>query len=207
MKVMVISKKFEGKTDLTEKWYKTEYKLEKISEEELLLLQQCGRNENFDLPCKNSFIPKNLALIEHQVDLISSLPRIILSTPHGRLWYKEDTKHRLPKANIRFEIRNQLASLDPIHSNMLNVFVGLFDDFLNEYAYDAYLASLTYSISSTKYGLDISFSGFNDKMNVLLDKVFEKLVSFKIDSNRFEIIKEMVREKEFCCLFILTKKI
>ena len=90
---------------------------------------------------------------------------------------------------------------------MLNVFVGLFDDFLNEYAYDAYLASLTYSISSTKYGLDISFSGFNDKMNVLLDKVFEKLVSFKIDSNRFEIIKEMVREKEFCCLFILTKKI
>ena len=204
MKVMVISKKFEEKTNLIEKWYKTEYKLEKISEEELLMLQQCGQNENFDLPCRNSFIPKNLALIEHQEDLVSNLPRIISIRSHGRLWYKEDTKHRLPKASIRFEIRNQLASVDPIHSNMLNVFVSLFDDFLNEYAYDAYLASLTYSISSTKYGLDISFSGFNDKMNILLEKVFQKLVSFKINSSRFEIIKEMVSEIRSFFLFIWT---
>ena len=105
MKIAVISKKYEGKTDQTEKWYGTEYKMEALNEEILESLKTCGRNDAFKLPSKNSFIPSNLSLINHKSTDLPKFPRLIQSTPLTRLWYKEDTKFILPKAYLRFEIR------------------------------------------------------------------------------------------------------
>ena len=34
--------------------------------------------------------------------------------------------------------------------------------------------------------------GYSDKLDVLLKKVIEKLVSFKVDPKRYEILKELV---------------
>lgn len=107
--------------------------------------------------------------------------------------YKEDTNFKLPKAIINIELRNQLANKDPTHLNMLNIFADLFEDFLNEYSYHASLARLVFEIGASKYGIDICFSGFNDKLSVLMENIFEKLVNFKIDSKRFEIIKEIYK--------------
>lgn len=190
MKIAVISKKYEGKTDQTEKWYGTEYKMEALNEEILESLKTCGRNDAFKLPSKNSFIPSNLSLINHKSTDLPKFPRLIQSTPLTRLWYKEDTKFLLPKAYLRFEIRNPLVYYDPVNLNMTNLFVELFRDSITEYSYEADLAGLRYGLNPNNYGLNISFSGFNDKMDVLLNKVFERMASFRVDSQRFNILKE-----------------
>ena len=50
MRVTVLSKKYQGQTDQTEKWYGTDYKIEKIPSENIEKLHKCGLNEAFKLP-------------------------------------------------------------------------------------------------------------------------------------------------------------
>ncbi|WAR20847.1 IDE-like protein [Mya arenaria] len=97
------------------------------------------------------------------------------------------------------EKQSPLAYLDPLHANMAVMFVQLFKDALNEYAYNAEIAGLKYNFNSTAYGvammqsseLQLSVKGYNDKLDVLLMRVLEKMVTFEIDPKRYDIIKEL----------------
>ena len=122
-------------------------------------------------------------------DLLTNKPRVIHSSPLSRLWYKEDTKFLLPKAVLKFELRNPLVYLDPVNVNMANLYVELLKDSLTEYSYMAELAGLKYSLNATNYGLSVSVSGFSDKMDVLLETVVERMASLRIDPQRFAILK------------------
>ena len=105
IKIMVISKKYQGKTDRIEKWYGTEYKMLCLTKKTLENLNKCSLNEAFKLPEKNIFIPSNLAVINHAESDPSEFPRLIHSTQLTKLWYKEDSKFLLPKVYLKFEIR------------------------------------------------------------------------------------------------------
>jgi insulysin len=192
MRVSVISKKYEGKTNLIEKWYGTEYKVEKLNDILINELKSCEQNDAFHLPQENSFIPKDFNLVNHQDVEVSKFPSIIYSSSLSRLWFKDDTKFLLPKAVIKFELRNPLIYIDPVNVNMANLFVELLYDSLTEYTYSAELAGLKYTIKPTNYGLNIGLSGFSDKMDVLLKFLFDRMASFEINKQRFNILKESV---------------
>ncbi len=89
----------------------------------------------------------------------------------------------------KFELRNPLVYLDPVNVNMANLYVDLLKDSLNEYSYMAELAGLKYTVNASNYGLNVSVSGFSDKMDVLLDTVVERMATLKIDPQRFAILK------------------
>ncbi|CAF0874976.1 unnamed protein product [Brachionus calyciflorus] len=188
MRVTVIGKKYEGKTDQKEKWYGTDFKMEKISNEKINELKSIELNEVFSIPPPNSFIPNDLSVLNNTN--ISNFPRLIQTSPLTRLWYKEDTKFLLPKAVVKVELRNPLVYFDPVNSNMSNLFVDLLIDSLSQVLYPAELADLKYNITPTNYGLNVSLSGFSDKLNVLLETIFERMATFKIDEQRFNILKE-----------------
>ena len=89
MKLMVISKKFENETNLTEKWYGTEYMIELMTNEQLNILKTCGLNNDLRLPEKNSFMPEDLRIMQYtNVEDIPKHPRLIHSSQHMRLWYE-----------------------------------------------------------------------------------------------------------------------
>jgi len=71
------------------------------------------------------------------------------------------------------------------------MFVRLFKDELNEYVYAAELAGFSYSLEGTKFGVTLAVKGFNDKQGILLDKIMDQLTSFKVNTNRFDILKEV----------------
>lgn len=56
--------------------------------------------------------------------------------------------------------------------------------------YAAELAGLGYSLANTKSGVTLAVKGYSDKQGVLLDKIMDKLTSFSVDTNRFNILKE-----------------
>ena len=91
--------------------------------------------------------------------------------------------------------------MDSVNANMLSLFAYLIQDSLNEPLYFTTLAGLNYTVNTSYYGLDVSFNGYNDKMGVLINKVFEKMTSLKIDPKRFNILKENVT------LFLFQKNI
>lgn len=61
-----------------------------------------------------------------------------------------------PKRKPLFLFSSPLVYIDPLHTNLAVLFVQLFRDSLNEYAYDADLAGLKYNLNSTAYGISVS---------------------------------------------------
>lgn len=196
MRVTAISKKYEGKTENIEKWYGTEYKIEKLSTQFLNKIKSYGSNDAFHLPSVNEFIPENLNLVSHalKADEFPRFPRVVYTSPISRLWYKEDIKFLLPKAVVKLELRNPQVYYNPINVNMTNMFVDLLLDSLNEILYPAELAGLKYNINTTSYGLNMAVSGFSDKIDRLIETLFDYMINFKVNPDRFKVLKERVKK-------------
>uniref|UniRef100_A0A9L0KBF1 Insulin-degrading enzyme n=1 Tax=Equus asinus TaxID=9793 RepID=A0A9L0KBF1_EQUAS len=189
VRVAVVSKSFEGKTDCTEEWYGTQYRQEAIPDEVIKKWQNADLNGKFKLPTKNEFIPTNFEILSLEKEA-TPYPSLIKDTAMSKLWFKQDDKFFLPKACLNFEFFSPFAYVDPLHCNMAYLYLELLKDSLNEYAYAAELAGLSYDLQNTIYGMYLSVKGYNDKQPILLKKIIEKMATFEIDEKRFEIIKE-----------------
>ncbi|XP_030755591.1 insulin-degrading enzyme [Sitophilus oryzae] len=188
-RLAVVAKAHESICTDEEPWYGVKYKQEKVPEATLKTWKEAGLCSEFYLPEKNEFIPKDFSIYP-QGEALSEHPEIIQDTPLTRVWFKQDDKFLLPKANIMFDFVSPMAYLDPLNCNLLHMFVQLFRDSLNEYAYAAELAGLKWELINTKYGLILGIGGYNNKQHILLEKIMEKFTNFKIDPKRFNIWKE-----------------
>ncbi|XP_075072253.1 insulin-degrading enzyme isoform X1 [Mixophyes fleayi] len=189
VRVAIVSKSFEGKTDQKEEWYGTQYKEEAIPADIIMKWQNADLNGKFRLPMKNEFIPTNFEIVPLEKDA-TPYPALIKDTAMSKLWFKQDDKFFLPKACLNFEFFSPFAYVDPLHCNMAYLYLELLKDSLNEYAYAAELADLNYDLQNTIYGMYLSVKGYNDKQHILLKKIIEKMATFEIDEKRFEINKE-----------------
>jgi insulysin len=113
-RVMVVCQKCpRGGFNQTERWYKTEYRVEKFSESFLKELQSTvGKglgagvlNDELHLPHKNEFIPTNFDVQKKKVDVPQRVPALIKNTDLTRLWYKKDDTFWVPKANVFITLR------------------------------------------------------------------------------------------------------
>ncbi|XP_043278498.1 insulin-degrading enzyme isoform X2 [Venturia canescens] len=191
IRVYVIGKIFEDIATETEPWYGTKFKKESIASETIEKWQNCGLNEDLVFPTKNEFIPEDFAIRAHDVarSAIEKFPVIIEDSPFTRIWFKQDDEFLLPKVNLTFDFTSPLAYMDPVSCNLTYMYIQLVKDSLNEYAYDAGLAGLTWEFSGSKYGITMTIGGYHDKHRILLEKIMDKMVNFTIDSKRFEILK------------------
>jgi insulysin len=187
---MVVSKDFAGKTDQKEKWYGTEYSKTPFSPSVLENLRASSPEPSLHLPAPNPFIPKRLDLLEREPDNVQ-LPRLLIDSNSTRLWYKQDNHYLLPKAMTMLEIVSPVPYSSPHTVNCLSLSLSLISDHLNEYTYDAELAGLNFSLDSSHHGLALKVGGYNDKLPVLLDKLLETILSFKINPERFAILREV----------------
>ncbi|KAK7485900.1 hypothetical protein BaRGS_00022895, partial [Batillaria attramentaria] len=180
MRVMVVSKKFEGQTDKTEQWYGTQYRVDTIEPALIEAWNKCGLHDNLRLPDRNEFIPSDFDLV----------PREAEDTAMTRVWFRQDDKFLKPKACISYDFISPYAYIDPLHANLSYMFVGLFKDALNEYSYAAEIAGLHYNLDCSPYGVYLEVKGYNHKLDILLKKIMERLTTFVVDPQRFDIIKE-----------------
>ena len=76
---------------------------------------------------------------------------------------------------------------------MLRLFVDLVGDSLTEFSYDADLAGLSYNYSSHSFGTYLVIGGYNDKLPLLLQNIFEKIRGLEVRPERLSVMKEQVR--------------
>lgn len=103
-----------GEFDQVEKWYKTEYRVEKFPEKFVRALQSTvgkgiGAGAELEgelyLPHKNEFIPENFDVQKKPVEVPSKVPALIRNTNLARIWYKKDDTFWVPKANVFITLR------------------------------------------------------------------------------------------------------
>ncbi len=91
------------------------------------------------------------------------------------------------EVHILFELSSRHA-----HRRAIRLFVNLVEDALAEVTYDADLAGLSYSVSNDDDGIVVSVGGYNDKLDVLLRTVLEKLRNLEVAPDRLKVIAEKV---------------
>lgn len=195
-RLMVTSQDFPGNWDQKEKWYGTEYRVEKIPTDvqsgirKALHSSAKERPEALHLPHKNEFVPTRLDVEKKEVKEPAKTPRLLRNDDKMRLWWKKDDTFWAPKANFYMVLRNPLTYATPANYVKTVLFTKLVKDALTEYSYDADLAGIGYGVSATMLGIDVHVNGYNDKMSVLLEKVLVTLRDLQIRPDRFEVIKE-----------------
>ena len=203
-----------------EKWYGTKYKEEKISEENLLKWSTvpASIDPSLHLPPKNVFIATDFALRRESTkggddnngsiwrevtESVTADPEhrgqpppavaLIRHDEQAEVWFKQDDFFKQPKVNFIISLHTPLAYATAKSCVLTDMTCALVKDALNEYAYSAEVAGLSYQVYNTVQGLQLYFLGYNDKMYLLAGKVAETLANLKIDAKRFDIIRDKVR--------------
>lgn len=122
-------------------------------------------------------------------------PVVIHHSEHMRVWFKQDVTFKRPKVSLSVAVRTPAAYHSPKASNLTELFTELVQDALNEYAYAAELAGLSYGIVHQLRGPVITFAGFEDKMEVLVTKVLTSMLKTKFEEGSFMRYKEAMMKR------------
>lgn len=147
------------------------------------------------IPKPNIYIPENFDVLypldneiknyqEIKLKGLAENPIEIRRDGKWSVWHKVDKVFNQPKVYtiISYIInKSKYNALFVIHSKL---FIALFMDSFNEYLYDTSLAGLRFDLSVSSRGLDIVFSGFNDKLDLFIQQVMRYLNDFKVTSNQ-----------------------
>ncbi|XP_050230327.1 insulin-degrading enzyme-like 1, peroxisomal [Mercurialis annua] len=185
------SEKFEGQTDMEEPWYKTAYSIEKIASSTIQDWISSAPNENLHLPAPNMFVPTDLSL-KHAQEKEFKSPVLLRKSSYSSLWYKPDKMFSTPKAYVKIDFNCPHAKSSPEAEVLTTMFTRLVKDYLNEHAYNARVAGLFYSINTGDSGFQMTLTGYNHKLRILLETVIEKISNFTVNPDRFAVIKEML---------------
>jgi len=192
--LQIISKDFIGQTDSTEKWYRTQYKTQKIS---LNLIQKWKNIKEFEpslaLPMKNEFIPQNLSLAPSPSAEAKMIPDLVKDSQITKLWHLQDNIFNRPKCRLHLQLVTPEAYSSPADTLKTQLLGLLCEDALNEFTYYADIAGLKYEINHYPVGLEIIVKGYNDKLPYLTSTIIRKLKQLQISEDRFHVLKKKIK--------------
>nr|CDS15260.1 insulin degrading enzyme [Echinococcus granulosus] len=196
---IIVSQKVADRCNETEKFYKASYGCEPVPPEKIEAWRNCGLCPELHLPPRNPYIPTEFGLkCESCPDLedMSSGPRILLENDGARLWFKQDKEFKLPKCYINFNLISPLWAQDQVRDLLLQLFINLFIDSVNEDSYQCSLAGLCFNIVASAPTLRLNFSGYSHKMPVLVENVVNRLVQFtRPDEERYAVLLKKMELK------------
>ncbi|EER05924.1 conserved hypothetical protein [Perkinsus marinus ATCC 50983] len=206
MFLRIVGREFEGYCDQQEKWYGTSYGVAseevkkeifdswRTMEKDLSAAVEDATKGGMALPRRNPFIAERL-----DVKLEEEYPKDFWPAPevlsdcgsNVRVFFKQDGRFHIPKTNVSltlfapYALESQRRALQVAAAGLCRT------EELNEMSYDAECAGLVYRLAGNTEGLRISVSGYDDKLELLLNRVCQRLRDDKpIDEAVFERVKD-----------------
>lgn len=167
------------------------------------------------LPERNVFIPKNFLLKTSSMlsaQESKAMPSLLVNNDQLKLWFLQDKKFRSPKAELNFRFKLPMLNSSLENAARAQLFAAMITDQLNEYAYPASLAGLTFSIKANARGFDVNVAGYTDKQNLLVNKILTAIVEADFSEPRFgklkdDLIREWRNEDKNLPYTVLAKKV
>lgn len=131
------------------------------------------------LPSENPFIPESFSLTDAQAQAV---PETLIDQQGLRLWYYPEQEFRLPKAKIFINLHNQDVADNAKDRIIAQLFSHSVNELISSYTYPAYVAGLNYQLHASGRGIELSMSGYHDKLDVLLDKIVETMASLNAEN-------------------------
>lgn len=143
------------------------------------------------LPEKNRFVPRHLTTKElPSLEAVSALPQRIRQTPAIEVWFKQDDNFRVPKASIDIRTYAPAVAQSARSAAMAHLYAALINDALNEDAYPALLAGLSFNVGANSRGFDLRLEGYNDRQGALLNRILLMLDRGRFSDERFTGLKQ-----------------
>uniref|UniRef100_A0A452RS22 Nardilysin convertase n=1 Tax=Ursus americanus TaxID=9643 RepID=A0A452RS22_URSAM len=185
--LVLLSGANEGKCDLKEKWFGTQYSMEDVENSWAELWKtNFELNPDLHLPAENKYIATDFMLKAFDCPE-TEYPVKIVNTPQGCLWYKKDNKFKIPKGKI----------FHSIYVVLFDIFVNILTHNLAEPAYEADVAQLEYKLVAGEHGLIIRVKGFNHKLPLLFQLIIDYLAEFSSTPAVFTMITEQLKKTYF----------
>lgn len=199
-----------------ETWFGTTYCIESLPSQWRERWEKASLpvDPDLHLPTPNNFIAEDFQLKSNpkdrdQQESAEEKKYPVLISDSGKpykLWFKQDDHFLLPKAFVRLHLLNPMSSESPENVIYSELLVQLLVYNLAEISYDADAASLTYGVMiGDAGGLIIKFSGYNDKLPVLLDTVSSHLFDFTTTEENFKH-KKLQLKRTYYNILIAPKK-
>lgn len=188
----------EQEFDSISPWYDTPYKVNDISAASLALWQQPPEFAELKLPQENPFIAEQFTLLaDGGPDGKASAPKQLETDANTELWWAADSEFLVPKAQMFFNISSRVANGGAREAALTQLYAGAIADGLNEISYPALLAGVSFSVRAHSRGLSIRVGGYNDKQDLLLEKIAAALALESLTAERLvNLHTELLRRWE-----------
>jgi insulysin len=193
MNLSVAGRFVAGTTDATEPWYGAEYRVEAIPAAKIEVWQSSAPSASMSIPLPNPFIADDFSLVADAGagdGGDGAGPTLLCDTDSCELHYWLDRTFQRPKASMCILLSTPRVYTSPESTVLASFATALWADELCECAYDAELAGINYGIGVTDTGVTLSIAGYNQRLGAMLDAVLERMVHFRADPRRFEVIRD-----------------
>lgn len=160
--------------DRSSAFYATPFSVESPTVAQLAAWTQTPDNPAIRLPAPNIFIADDLR-VKPAPQPAPAKPIRLRDADGLHLWFLQDAVFGLPRAAITLDIRSPLAADDPRHVVATELLVRMLRENLNEFAYPAMLAGLSYDIGGSGRGISVRVQGFDPKADLLLERILDAL--------------------------------
>lgn len=159
--------------------------------------EKAGAALGLRLPEPNLFIPEDLSL-KAPAAQAARLPSRLPGTTKlvGYVFHRQDDVFKQPKARIHFNIRSPFICKNVQNYVKVSLWTRIVEEALADYSYDADVAGLRYSLGVSSSALTLAFSGFHDKLGVLIEAVAKKMREIgakrngSVPENLFKIVAD-----------------
>ncbi|GKT61114.1 A-pheromone processing metallopeptidase Ste23 [Colletotrichum tofieldiae] len=193
-RMTIVSRKFPGDWDQEEKWYGTEFRVERIPKEFMAEIQNAatstasGRIRSLHLPEKNPYIPTNLEILNKDIEKSTLAPHLVRKDDM-LAWFKQDDTFKVPKAHVFLNFCNPVTYSTAKNAVKARLLVDLVEDALQSQSHYAAFAGLRYSLWRDATGMCLNLYGYNDKLVAYLEQILIKIKHLEIIDERFNMVQ------------------
>uniref|UniRef100_A0A182W7X3 Nardilysin n=1 Tax=Anopheles minimus TaxID=112268 RepID=A0A182W7X3_9DIPT len=177
----------------TETWFGTEYVELDVPEEWQRLWESAEPMPEIQLQEKNQYISTNFSILADMDDSLEvpQYPEKIVENEMCELWFRQDTKFRLPLALMYFYIISPLPYNNPRSSALTGFFISMVKFQIAEELYPAEVAGLNYELYPAEKGLVLKIDGYNEKLPIIVDEISATMGRFAdiFSESVFDVIK------------------
>ncbi|WP_086830728.1 insulinase family protein [Halomonas aestuarii] len=137
------------------------------------------------LPAPNPYIAENLELLDVQ----DEAPGLRIDETGFDFWHMADATFDTPQAEWRFSLQHPAASQEAREAALSRLLAGWLVDSLNETLYPARLAGHHFEAYAHARGITLSFSGWRDRQDRLIERVVTQLREGEIDAATFDRVR------------------
>ncbi|HIF9404302.1 TPA: insulinase family protein [Photobacterium damselae] len=172
-------------------WYDTPYSVTPFTQQQQELWQTKELNKQLMLPEPNPYLCERFDPLPLQEG--SELPpQLIQELPGFRLWFKQEHDFRVPKGVVYVAIDSPHAVSSPRNIVKTRLCVEMLLEAINESAYPAEIAGMSYNLYAHQGGVTLQLSGFSEKQPLLLNLILERFKNRQFKPERFDNIKALL---------------